>query len=102
LTCFAIKMSNYYAIPKLRCSDRCRINCMKLWRFSMKSRLPRFALFTSLIIYSAANAAFAAPATQCSQNAQFNVGAGIYDITGPAAEEGMMGYGIIRQQTAGI
>jgi len=31
-----------------------------------------------------------------------NVGAGIYDITGPAAERGMMGYAMIDQQTAGI
>jgi len=31
-----------------------------------------------------------------------NVGAGIYDITGPAAERGMMGYAMVDQQTAGI
>ena len=44
----------------------------------------------------------AKPANECNNNTHFNVGAGIYDITGPAAEEGMMGYGIIRQKTAGI
>lgn len=32
----------------------------------------------------------------------FDIGVGIYDITGPAAEEGMMGYAMIDQQTAGI
>jgi neutral ceramidase len=39
---------------------------------------------------------------QCQSNSNFNVGAGVYDITGPAAEEGMMGYAMIDQQTAGI
>lgn len=41
-------------------------------------------------------------ADQCAQESQYNVGAGIYDITGPAAEEGMMGYGMLNQKTAGI
>lgn len=40
--------------------------------------------------------------TNCSQNSIFNIGAGIYDITGPAAEQGMMGYGMLAQKTAGI
>jgi neutral ceramidase len=39
---------------------------------------------------------------RCQTNSTFNVGAGIYDITGPAAEEGMMGYAMLAQQTAGI
>lgn len=39
---------------------------------------------------------------QCQNNRVFNIGAGIYDITGPAAEEGMMGYGMIQQKTSGI
>ncbi len=39
---------------------------------------------------------------QCQNNTHFNIGAGVYDITGPAAEEGMMGYGMIDQQTAGV
>lgn len=38
----------------------------------------------------------------CSKNNLFRVGGGIYDITGPAAEEGMMGYGMFTQQTSGI
>lgn len=39
---------------------------------------------------------------QCRRNATFNVGAGIYDITGPAAEQGMMGYGMLNQKTSGL
>src|SRR3989338_2423075 len=38
----------------------------------------------------------------CVNNKIFNVGTGVYDITGPAAEEGMMGYGLINQVTTGI
>lgn len=38
----------------------------------------------------------------CKTNTIFHVGTGIYDITGPAAEEGMMGYAMIEQKTAGI
>lgn len=38
----------------------------------------------------------------CRKNILFNAGTGIYDITGPAAEEGMMGYAMLHQQTAGI
>jgi neutral ceramidase len=38
----------------------------------------------------------------CAGNTAFNVGAGIYDITGPAAELGMMGYAMVDQKTAGI
>lgn len=41
-------------------------------------------------------------AEQCQNNTTFNIGAGIYDITGPAAEEGMMGYAMLDQQTAGL
>lgn len=49
------------------------------------------------------NTLFALPSlNQCQGNTLFNVGAGIYDITGPAAEEGMMGYGMIQQKTSGI
>jgi neutral ceramidase len=39
---------------------------------------------------------------RCVGNTSFHVGSGIYDITGPAAELGMMGYGMIDQKTAGI
>ena len=38
----------------------------------------------------------------CSGNQAFQVGAGIYDITGAAAELGMMGYAMVDQKTAGI
>lgn len=38
----------------------------------------------------------------CQGNTVFNVGAGIYDITGPAAEQRMMGYAMIDQQTEGM
>lgn len=38
----------------------------------------------------------------CTGNTHFLVGSGVYDITGPAAELGMMGYGMIDQKTAGI
>ena len=37
-----------------------------------------------------------------SAHAEWQVGAGLYDITGPAAEVGMMGYGQLGQTTAGI
>src|SRR3990167_6425233 len=39
---------------------------------------------------------------QCQQNTRFNVGVGMYDITGPPAEVGMMGYGMAAQKTAGL
>ena len=38
----------------------------------------------------------------CAANEQYLVGAGIYDITGPAAERGMMGYAQMDQKTSGI
>ena len=38
----------------------------------------------------------------CTGNTGFQVGSGLYDITGPAAELGMMGYGRIDQKTTGI
>ena len=38
----------------------------------------------------------------CSANQSFQIGAGLYDITGPAAEIGMMGYAMVDQKTAGI
>lgn len=44
----------------------------------------------------------AALADPCATNQSFQVGAGIYDITGPAAELGMMGYAMVDQKTAGI
>ncbi len=56
-----------------------------------------------LIFLSLSFAAMAAnqPANNCQDNSVFNIGAGIYDITGPAAEQGMMGYAMINQQTMG-
>ncbi|WNG54621.1 neutral/alkaline ceramidase [Archangium gephyra] len=41
-------------------------------------------------------------ADPCATNQSFQVGAGLYDITGPAAELGMMGYAMVDQKTAGI
>ena len=40
--------------------------------------------------------------TQCTSNTTFEVGHGIYDITGPAAQRGMMGYALLSQKTSGI
>lgn len=45
---------------------------------------------------------FASSADQCESNTTFNMGAGVYDITGPPAEVGMMGYAMIGQRTAGL
>ncbi len=41
-------------------------------------------------------------ASACAGNTRFDVGAGVYDITGPAAEVGMMGYAVVEQKTTGI
>jgi neutral ceramidase len=38
----------------------------------------------------------------CAGNTRFDIGAGVYDITGPAAEVGMMGYASVGQKTTGI
>ncbi len=38
----------------------------------------------------------------CLENEKFLIGAGIHDVTGPAAEVGMMGYSMPHQKTAGI
>jgi neutral ceramidase len=42
------------------------------------------------------------PGHECDGNTEFEVGSGIYDITGPAAGLGMMGYANPFQRTAGI
>ncbi|MFC7339860.1 neutral/alkaline ceramidase [Saccharopolyspora griseoalba] len=42
------------------------------------------------------------PASGESRAARFLVGRGVADVTGPAAENGMMGYSMPQQQTAGI
>lgn len=41
-------------------------------------------------------------AGSCTGNPDFRIGAGVYDITGPAAELSMMGYAKIGQKTEGI
>lgn len=46
--------------------------------------------------------ALAAGLASCAGNQTFDVGSGIYDITGPAAEVGMMGYAMLDQKTGGI
>ena len=51
---------------------------------------------------SAAEAQESALTGPCAGNTAFQVGSGIYDITGPAAELGMMGYAMVDQKTAGI
>ncbi|EKD70776.1 MAG: hypothetical protein ACD_46C00403G0001 [uncultured bacterium] len=56
----------------------------------------------ALLSFAAATNTYANANDVCQNNTTFNVGAGIYDITGPAAEEGMMGYGMLNQKTAGI
>jgi neutral ceramidase len=77
-------------------------------------RLSRFSFLGALVLALSACAPEsleeeAPPATQqgaltgpCAGNTTFQVGSGIYDITGPAAEVGMMGYAMINQKTAGI
>jgi neutral ceramidase len=41
-------------------------------------------------------------AAACTGNTRFDIGAGVYDVTGPAAEVGMMGYAMVEQKTTGI
>jgi neutral ceramidase len=43
-----------------------------------------------------------APRDACAGQDTFLIGSGIYDITGPAAEVGMMGYAQLEERTAGI
>lgn len=57
--------------------------------------LARCFIFFCVVISAHASIQYRHPET-------FMVGAGRYDITGPAASQGMMGYGMIEQQTAGI
>src|SRR5262245_40330422 len=38
----------------------------------------------------------------CGPDETFTLGAGVYDVTGPAAELGMMGYAMLEQKTAGV
>lgn len=66
----------------------------------LRYRSKRCLLSIALTLTFFSSTAFAV--NKCEDNNTFNVGAGIYDVTGPAAEEGMMGYGMIQQKTAGI
>ena len=51
--------------------------------------------YFSLILFSLISHNSYAQST-CTANANYEIGAGIYDITGPAAETGMMGYGMFK------
>lgn len=51
---------------------------------------------------TATQAQVGAPRHECDGQTEFEVGSGIYDITGPAAGLGMMGYANPFQRTAGI
>lgn len=55
-----------------------------------------------MLSFSSLAIADAVSLKHCENSTIFNIGAGIYDITGPAAEIGMMGYGMLQQQTGGI
>eukprot|EP00698_Gefionella_okellyi_P004791 TRINITY_DN14435_c0_g1_i1.p1 TRINITY_DN14435_c0_g1~~TRINITY_DN14435_c0_g1_i1.p1 ORF type:complete len:704 (-),score=137.13 TRINITY_DN14435_c0_g1_i1:1064-3175(-) len=59
-------------------------------------------VFCLFIVYVAsATAAVLIPAHDAAASG-YQLGVGIYDITGPAAEEGMMGYAMVGQRTHGI
>lgn len=60
-------------------------------------------IWLSLILLLTSSVALAAQSSDsCQDNSIFNVGAGIYDITGPAAEQRMMGYAMLDQKTEGL
>lgn len=63
--------------------------------------LPRLArlLLVPLLL---APLAFAGQTRAAPDESIYLIGAGVYDITGPAAEQGMMGYAMLGQKTAGI
>ena len=60
---------------------------------------PAAAILTVLALGSPVTSFAADP---CTGNTRFLVGSGVYDITGPAAEVGMMGYAQVGQKTSGI
>jgi len=63
----------------------------------------RFLTRSGLIALAVGLSASAARAQDpCAGNTRFLAGAGIADITGPAAELGMMGYAMLAEKTAGI
>lgn len=67
----------------------------------LKMRIKQI-IFLFLLPLSTAVLAMPQAVDPCLSNTIFNVGAGIYDITGPAAEQGMMGYGMLEQKTNGL
>ncbi|MBZ4422948.1 neutral/alkaline ceramidase [Myxococcus sp. RHSTA-1-4] len=79
----------------------------------MRTHLVRLTLALVLVLAPAARATppasvpapegmAASPPGACAGQQRFLIGAGMGDITGPAAEVGMMGYGQLAQQTSGI
>lgn len=64
------------------------------WMYCMLSFLKKFLPLVFLPLLLLKNS--------YAQEPTFNIGAGIYDITGPAAEINMMGYAQIDQMTSGI
>jgi neutral ceramidase len=65
-------------------------------RLEMRVILFLFILFFSFFSFSSY------AGSSCQQAETYYIGTGIHDITGPAAEEGMMGYAMLNQKTAGI
>ncbi|MFZ5569378.1 MAG: neutral/alkaline ceramidase [Thermodesulfobacteriota bacterium] len=57
---------------------------------------------THFILLFLASCFFLLPGNISASPGEFLIGAGVYDITGPAAEVGMMGYSMVDQKTAGI
>jgi len=51
---------------------------------------------------SSDTAGLATAGSACYGSDSFMIGTGLYDVTGPAAELGMMGYAMVGQKTAGI
>jgi neutral ceramidase len=66
----------------------------------MRTHAVRCLLALALVL--GARALGAGQADTCAGQTRFLIGAGMADITGPAAEVGMMGYGKLDQQTSGI
>lgn len=65
--------------------------------------MKNFFMLFGLLSFLLHGSVFAAKISDgCDANHSFLVGAGIYDITGPAAERAMMGYAELSQKTTGI
>ncbi|HEY1014263.1 MAG TPA: neutral/alkaline non-lysosomal ceramidase N-terminal domain-containing protein [Herpetosiphonaceae bacterium] len=67
-------------------------------RLQWLPRLVRLLLVPLLLV----PLAFAGQTRAAPDESTYLIGAGVYDITGPAAEQGMMGYAMVGQKTAGI